>query len=507
MSHIASQEKAPTIEQPRARRVFGPALLALLLYVALTLVLTYPLVTRFGSFVPGSNTWAFDEYTFVYNQWWFKYALLDLGVNPLYSNYIWTPVGINFVLYTYTLFNAALSLPLQPFFSLAFTSNLIMILSTACSGFSMFLLLRYLLSEKVRAGRLSSKGLWWAAFVGGAVYAFAGNRFIYLALGHYDMVSTEWLPLFTLFLLKTLRERKWRNPVLAGLFAAFAMLCEMIYGVFLAILAIILMAFELWPGKQAAHRDGRLTAWIGRLAVLGGVACLTYAPVLLSVLREMRKGYILSGWGDALKLSADLLSFVTPTKLNPLFGNEWVAELAAVKQGTAQFADVNTVVIGWAVLLLALLACITHWRTIKGWAVAAGAFAVLTLGPLLQINGRYLFDFDGLQTSFPLPFIILHYLPIAKGNRAPNRKRRHLDAGDGRAGRLRNCLDPGTARHSAARRLGRARAVHRAGRHPAPGASVGSLAPDRCARAGVLLSVGRGARRFRHSDPATGLAR
>ena len=68
---------------------------------------TYPLITHFATHVPGSETWAFDEYTFVYNLWWFKHATLDLGVNPLYSNQIWVPVGINFVLYTYTLFNAA----------------------------------------------------------------------------------------------------------------------------------------------------------------------------------------------------------------------------------------------------------------------------------------------------------------------------------------------------------------------------------------------------------------
>ena len=48
-------------------------------------------------------------------------------------------------------------------------------------------------------------------------------------------------------------------------------------------------------------------------------------------------------------------------------------------------------------------------------------FGVFALGPLLQINGRYRFDLDGLETTFPLPFIVLHYLPIIKANRAPNR--------------------------------------------------------------------------------------
>ncbi len=64
----------------------------------------------------------------------------------------------------------------------------------------------------------------------------------------------------------------------------------------------------------------------------------------------------------------------------------------------------------------------------SGWWAAIG-FAVLTLGPLLQIRGRYLFPLDNLlremgtsqDVSFPLPFALLHYLPIIKANRVPNR--------------------------------------------------------------------------------------
>ena len=87
-----------------------------------------------------------------------------------------------------------------------------------------------------------------------------------MALGHYDMVSTEWLPFFTLFLLKTLRERRPINPILAGLFAAFAMLCEMIYGVFLALLALIVLLFELRrrPAQDRATTPGRTTKYTNR---------------------------------------------------------------------------------------------------------------------------------------------------------------------------------------------------------------------------------------------------
>ena len=51
-------------------------------------------------------------------------------------------------------------------------------------------------------------------------------------------------------------------------------------------------------------------------------------------------------------------------------------------------------------------------------------FGVLALGPLLQINGRYRFSLDGMLpegVTFPLPFTLLHYIPVVNANRAPNR--------------------------------------------------------------------------------------
>ena len=51
-------------------------------------------------------------------------------------------------------------------------------------------------------------------------------------------------------------------------------------------------------------------------------------------------------------------------------------------------------------------------------------FALLALGPLLQINGRYRFSLDNLLpegVTLPLPFTLLHFIPFVNANRAPNR--------------------------------------------------------------------------------------
>src|SRR5512139_1891491 len=122
------------------RRRTATHALVVALYFLLALVLTWPLVRHLPTHVPGSYTWAFDEYTFLWNSWWFRYAAFDLGQNPLSSTYTFYPLGISLVLYTYNLFNALLSLPLQPFLSLPAISNLTFLFATVLSGYGTFLL-------------------------------------------------------------------------------------------------------------------------------------------------------------------------------------------------------------------------------------------------------------------------------------------------------------------------------------------------------------------------------
>lgn len=136
------------------------------------------------------------------------------------------------------------------------------------------------------------------------------------------------------------------------------MLCEMIFGVFLAMLTLVVLAFVL--GRRARSSvAGGWRSLLGRLAVVGLVALLIYGPVLVPVLGEMFGGYELASWGDAEKLSVDLAGLVTPTALHPL-GGDWQTTLRQTREGTARFRDVNTVFVGWAGLALALVGAVRY---------------------------------------------------------------------------------------------------------------------------------------------------
>lgn len=401
-------------------------LLVLGLFTLLTFLLTWPWIAHFSSAFPGSATWAFDESTFVWNIWRFKHNLLDLQQSPLYTTDIFYPLGMSLVLYTYNFLNALIGLPLLLGISLPVASNIAVLLAYVLSGYGTYLLIRYLLADKG-----NSLPVQLAAFIGGAIYAFSASRAIFAALGHYDIVSTGFIPFFTLFFIKTLREPGYKNAILAGVFAALCLLAEMIFGVFLLFLGIILIIHHLLQQKKSRFTiHFSLFTLFLRMLVLGIVAAILWGPAMVPILRDFTQAdFALTGWGEGLKLSADLRGWFTPTALHPVWGSDWVTRLREVQAGTAPFSDVNTVFLGYGTLTLALLGALAYRRKVSAWITAAIVFAVFTLGPLLQIGGTYLFPLDNLlreqgiqqDVTFPLPFALLHYLPIIKANRVPAR--------------------------------------------------------------------------------------
>ncbi|MCZ7567655.1 MAG: hypothetical protein M5U01_03540 [Ardenticatenaceae bacterium] len=131
------------------RRLSGRGHLAVAaFYLVAGALLWWPLPLHLTTHVPGSPTWAFDEYTFLWNLWWFKAALLRFGTNPLHSDFIFHPLGIDLVLYTYNLGNALLAFPLLDVLGPVLTSNLFLLGMTALSGWGTFLLVRWLLATE-----------------------------------------------------------------------------------------------------------------------------------------------------------------------------------------------------------------------------------------------------------------------------------------------------------------------------------------------------------------------
>ena len=76
----------------RSAGLLAPPSLPLLGYLALTLVMTYPLVSRFASAIPGDS---FDGWQNYWNLWWVKTALIEKITSPWFTDLLYYPTGVS----------------------------------------------------------------------------------------------------------------------------------------------------------------------------------------------------------------------------------------------------------------------------------------------------------------------------------------------------------------------------------------------------------------------------
>ena len=413
---------------------FRRHLIALIFYTILTIILTWPMTGQLNSQIPGEETWAFDESTFIWNMVWFKHSVLTLQQTPLETTHIFYPLGVNLTTYTFNLFNAAFALPLQLAFSLPIANNIALLFSYISSGYGTFLLVLYLLrtnhpqpplNPPQRGGELSwssqsTVALYLAAILAGAVFAFSASRMMYVALGHYNFVTIQWFPFYVLFLYKAMRQGGIMNLTATALCAAMCLYAELTYSVFLIFLTGLIL-IHARPDRFILA-DASPVRSVGRLLTIVILTFVLTAPFVLSVLPDfLDPAYAEPGWGEGLKLSADLVGLVTLTPLHPWSGLDWVTELRQVIEGSSRFSDANTLFLGYGILLLAAIGLMARWAAGRVWLWATLVFTTLSLGPLLTINGQNRFNLDGLEVTYPLPFALLHYIPLINANRVPNR--------------------------------------------------------------------------------------
>ncbi len=362
------------------------------LYLLLAIILTYPLVLHFTTYVPGDGS---DDPALVWNLWWVKHALVDLGANPFDCDFMFHPIGIDLTFYTLTIVNGLISVVLQPIIGLVATSNFILLTSFVLSAYGAYLLVRYL---------LPSEALAVVPFISGLIYAFSSNRLIYASLGQFNIASTQWIPFYVLFLMKTHRHpNRLRYLLLAAVFLLLNGYSELTYASFLIILTAIYLLY--WVAADGWKRS---LPFLRSLAFVGIIFLLGMSPVLYRMVRVMavEGDFLVEGLGFANVFSADVLGFLVPSHLHPL-SDLWRKRF--------DFSYLNFVFVGYTVLLLAAFGAVgvLRDRTIRFWVVATGVFGLVALGPTLRVNGS--------EYELPLPFDILQALPFFKGNRYPSR--------------------------------------------------------------------------------------
>lgn len=123
------------------KQIWKLHLAVLLAYLGLAILLTWPTAAHLSAHLPGDGG---DDPAIAWNLWQLKYSLLNHPQNPLSSDFMFYPLGINLAFYTLTTLNALTALPLLLNFGVVTASNLHLWFSFTLGGYGVFLLVRYL---------------------------------------------------------------------------------------------------------------------------------------------------------------------------------------------------------------------------------------------------------------------------------------------------------------------------------------------------------------------------
>jgi hypothetical protein len=387
-----------------AWRVHGLVLAA---YTVLSLALTYPLIRNLRTYFPGDGG---DGYFFVWNFWFFKEQVLHLH-NPFFTDAWFYPVGTSLFFTSFTVINDVLAMMLYFVTSnIVVASNLTFLLSLLLSGYFTFLLVDYLTDNKP------------AAFLAGVIFAFCPYHLIRF-LGHFDLTLTHWIPLFVLFFLKMADPKgTYRHAIIAGIIAALTLLDVYYYTIFLIFFVALFYLYKLT--KPAERWDYLGWRGIKKALVLTTTSALLAGPFLALAYQHAHAGFYgqTDGWMGANELGSDITAFFVPSFRHPLW-KEVVWNYYFERLHSISVIE-SLVFIGWLVTIISVFASVYLARRrseLRLWRFLFIAFVLLSLGPTLHVMGKYVFDFDGLSISIPLPYLLVHYIPLLNNVRAPSR--------------------------------------------------------------------------------------
>jgi hypothetical protein len=289
-------------------RPWSVALAVLAYYAGATVLMTWPVVTRLRTAIPGLH--GEDNWYYVWLIGWFQKALFQLGRNPLFVPFHNYPYGWSLAYTEITLSNVALALPFSLLDGPVLAYNLVSLLSFILSGLV------------VHAWVASITGNRAAGLVGGTLFAFAPYRLAHL-YGHFPLMGTQYLALHFagLYFLLQEREPRWKTAALAGMGFGLAALSSMYYLYMTAILSgLFVLGYLLFTGRRTLVRPAfwkNLLASIGIALPFTLIAVAPYLQLGLQGNANHREFEYVDLW------SASLPDFFLPSPAHFIWG-DWI---------------------------------------------------------------------------------------------------------------------------------------------------------------------------------------
>lgn len=388
-------------------------------YTLLTFAQSFPLITQLGTHIAGVEG---DVWSYLWAMGWARIAVLNLGVNPFHTDFVYYPLGGATQLLWGTALPSFASIPLQLAFGLIPAFNLVYFAASILTAYGMYLLAK----EIFRAfAPVTTHRQQIAAFFTGAAFTFSALRLGY-GLAFTNLFHTEFIPFYVLFLLRVTKKSSRKNVALAGFFFALNAYIDFQIAAFLALLTALWMLFftlQSWRNaRRTSHKMELPLQAFRQWALMLGIAGVLVLPMLGVVLND----FAIEGGNYIrvfpLKYSADrsydVLSFVLPNARSTFYQSVPAPRVENVNASVktpddSELSPDRQAFLGITVLVLAIVGALFHWRKFLFWILAGIFFAILSLGPVLH--------FAGVNTNLPLPFALVNAVPLLNNIRIPMR--------------------------------------------------------------------------------------
>lgn len=306
---------------------------------------------------------------------------------------VFYPHGVDLIYSSAFSIDGFLAIPLALIGGYVFAYNLVSVLSLALSGFTAYLLSFHFTKCKLASG------------LGGIVFGFGGFQMVH-ALGHYSIFGPFWLPLLALSLERVRQKPTATWAFLAGMFFVLMSLTNGYLGMIAVTFVIIFVSIVV---LQHLPRSPNLHACLSLIKrYFPIVISFSFPMIVLIPILQHAIGNVPS-WNpmEYVLWSADPLDYITPSFIHPLFGNYIIAHR---NLGYGNWVE-HSLYLGITPLFLAFYALARKRSDVSlRYGVVAGAFFVLSLGPVLH--------FAGVDTNIPLPYTVLTSLPFFHATRS-----------------------------------------------------------------------------------------
>lgn len=362
----------------------------LFFFTVSTLIFTFPMALHAIDSLAGHYG---DNIAWLSQVAWFKKAICDLRVNPLYSPYGFYPVGMDVLRWNFSLSNM-MAIP----FALAWGSivayNAMFFLSFILSGLSFYFFAWYVTKSRL------------ASFFSAIAFMFTPYR-IARSWGHFnELVGVVWIPLFLLYVHKTFDTKSVKHAVFAGLTFTLGSLTSGYCG---TIMVVFLASFLL--ARLLTLRDVKSLAKIVRIVFakywkLGIVFFLMCLPTLPFIMYYSSLGF------RKTHFSADPVDYVTLSPYHPIIGEAVRSWRPIFKDGGFE----HILYLGIVPIVLAFYAVLKMRgaRVIAIYSMIAIVFFILSLGRSLRfmdIQVRLTVPWAPDSLPLPMPYIFLNPFP------------------------------------------------------------------------------------------------